>query len=97
MTVYKLVYQVGIANVFRASKPDSEGASWHYDRVRQSDYHSCESFCAGLIEAGATVSVWHHDVAGDVSDPHESWSEGPGDLWREYKSPPIHALYATLE
>ena len=93
---YYLVYQCGIANVFRCTVAQ-RGTSPHYERVMQGAYMTVELFCCGLIEAGAEVSVWHSDVAGDVLDcPQGPWQEGPGGLWREKKAPPGLALYADV-
>jgi hypothetical protein len=80
---YALVYQVGIANVFRLG---TEGEAETSTRVRQDAYKACEVFCAGLIEAGKTVLVFHCDQAGDVANGE--WSGGAGDLWEDKKAPP---------
>lgn len=96
-TNYHLVYQCGIANVFRCSKAESEGSSIRYERLLQGDYRTAETFCRGLLETGAAVSVWHSDVAGDVLlCPCGPWQEGPGGLWREKKFPPRTAKYADV-
>ena len=93
MRGYNLVYQCGLANVFRHEKTESEGASWRYTRLVQGTYETAERYCCGLLEAGASVSVWHSDVAGDclVMQP---WREGAGELWAERKTPPKGASYS---
>jgi hypothetical protein len=71
---YHLVYQCGIANVFRGGK-----------RVLQGAYSGCEYYCMGLLEAGKKVSVWHCDQA-DINGAE--WEKGAGDLWADHKEPP---------
>jgi hypothetical protein len=77
---YVLVYQVGIANVFKLNP---------FVRVLQHAYRPCEHFCSGLIEAGKVVGVSHCDMAGDVAHLRDKWKDGAGDLWIEKKYPPI--------
>jgi hypothetical protein len=74
-----LVYQGGLANVFRVG-------GGRPVRLLQADYHSCEMFCRGALEAGRPVRVFHADVAGDCLTAE--WADGPGDLWAERKHPP---------
>ena len=96
-TRYDLVYQCGIANVFRVTVPfPGQAQTPHYVRLLQADYRACEWYCQGLIEAGAEVSVWHSDVAGDVLlCPLGPWEMGRGELWADKKNPPIKAAYAA--
>jgi hypothetical protein len=75
-----LVYQVGLANVFRVG-------GGRPVRLLQADYHSCEMFCRGAREAGWPVLVFHADVAGDCASA--DWHSSPGDLWADRKHPPI--------
>jgi len=75
-----LVYQVGLANVFRVG-----GA--RPVRLLQADYHSWEMFCRGALVAGWPVQVFHADVAGDCLTAERA--DGPGDLWRDRKHPSI--------
>lgn len=77
---FHLVYQVGIANVFDES----------FTRVMQHAYSPCEWYCKGAAQAGATIRVFHCDVAGDCTHGH--WKAGPGELWIEAKNPPKSAL-----
>jgi hypothetical protein len=84
---YALVYQAGIANVFRLR---TAGEAEVRERVRQDAYAPCEAFCAGLLEAGQTVLVFHSDHAGDVTNAE--WSGGAGDLWTDRKHPPRRSV-----
>jgi hypothetical protein len=94
---YDLVYQCGIANVFRVNVPfPGQAQTPTYTRIMQHAYEPCERFCAGLIEAGAEVAVWHSDSAGDVLlCPYGPWQMGKGGLWADKKNPPIKAAYAN--
>ncbi len=78
-----LVYQVGLANVFQLAV----GGGGREQRVMQADYRSCELYVRGMRDAGAEVHVYHCDAAGDIA--HLLWADGPGDLWREKKHPPV--------
>jgi hypothetical protein len=79
-----LVYQVGIANVFKVDRfsrrPERRGAT----RLLQLDFRSCAWFARGLAAAGAEVRTAHADVAGDIRNV--PWSPGKGDLWADKKS-----------
>lgn len=86
---YALVYQAGIANVFRIGNDldphgeDTVVADDQYPtRIRQGAFSSCEDFCAGLVERGAKVYALHCNMAGDVAFQNWSWdlSEAP---WNE--------------
>lgn len=89
MSNLALVYQSGLANVFTiTAEPGSP------QRILQSDYHTCETFCRGAKWGGWPIAVYHVDVAGDCSQA--DWNEGPGDLWREHKRPPLGAMHADL-
>jgi hypothetical protein len=91
MREYVLLYQVGIANVFRVPALDRDAIEQGPARVYQSDYRSAEVFCAGLIESGASVKVQHCDLAGDALLHVAKWADGCGELWRDQKCPPIMA------
>jgi hypothetical protein len=80
--VFQLVYQCGIANVFKQINPLARGL-----RVLQASYRDCEMFIAGAREAGARTEVFHCDRAGDVAQM--DWDEGSGELWADGKHPPI--------
>lgn len=73
---YVLVYQAGIANVFRVNAftvahPIKRNAV----RVVQSTFRPCEWFCRGLAAAGAEVRVAACNMAGDIAQ--QTWT---GDL-----------------
>jgi hypothetical protein len=76
---YALVYQCGLANVFRMGEGPPR-------RVLQHAFGHCETFCRGLVEAGCVVRVYHADVAGDCV--LAGWAEGPGEMFADAKSPP---------
>lgn len=76
-----LVYQSGMANVC------SGDAVTNVLRLYQGDYRGAENFAAGMVAAGATLSVWHCDTCGDIVSLVENWQEGPGELWAEKKRP----------
>jgi len=63
-----LVYQAGIANVFRVGAFNSLSAKrGETIRLRQADFRSCASFAAGAAEAGADVRTYFCNMAGDIS------------------------------
>ena len=65
-SIYFLVYQAGIANVFKADVRHENSFNNHRS-IGQSDFKSAESFCRGLREAGATVKVAWDNSAGDIT------------------------------
>ncbi len=78
---FALVYQCGIANVFKTGQD-------YPQRVLQGAFTECESFCRGLLQAGCVVSVYHADMAGDCSSLIH-WARGAGDMLADGKNPPI--------
>jgi hypothetical protein len=74
-----IVYQCGIANVFRPSG----------QRVYQGDFRTAEAMLRGAQLCGASVKVYHCDVAGDVATVEDQWQPGPGEMFGESKRPPI--------
>jgi hypothetical protein len=78
MTRAILVYQVGIANVFKIT-------NGFRTRLRQGDYRSCEDFYAGMLAAGMRGSVMHCDEVGDIALRYQEWDLGAGSLWSESK------------
>src|SRR6185503_18006162 len=82
---FTLLYQVGIANVFR-----SESIS-NPQRVYQGDYRSAELICHGALLAGADLEVMHYDMEGDAllagKDGWPQWMSGKGSLFSESKHP----------
>lgn len=82
--VYALVYQNGIANVFHMV--DGKDPR----RVTQHAFSVCESFCAGLIESGHKVELYHCDILGDCA--REDWRHGKGEVFGDRKHPPKGAV-----
>ena len=70
---YVLVYQAGIANVFRVSCFNLSPYGRDAVRVRQADFRSCEAFARGLAEAGALVHSAACNAAGDIADA--AWTD----------------------
>ena len=85
-----LLYQCGIANVFRVNRFKRTAEGRNAVRLLQSDYHSCASFAAGAAAAGAMVRTEHCDLAGDVTDA--PWNAGRGDLWQDAKRAVGHTV-----
>jgi hypothetical protein len=55
-----LVYQAGIANVFRVTRTST-------DRIMQSDFTTCENYVRGLRDAGVNLTVAWCNMAGDIA------------------------------
>lgn len=68
-TYYALVYQSGIANVFKCQiHPRQTNAdSSKRQRVLQGDFRQCGNFCFGLAEMGARIVPAWCNQAGDIS------------------------------
>lgn len=73
-----LVYQAGLANVFRVTSFNLSDYGRDARRIMQSDFKSCERFATGCGYAGAIVKVAACNQAGDVTKA--PWSE---DLERQ--------------
>ncbi len=71
---FVLLYQVGIANLFRNGK-----------LLFQGTYSRAEDMARGAKLAGADVDVMHWDGAGDALLFRDAWTDGPGDLWEGHK------------
>jgi hypothetical protein len=69
---YMLVYQAGLANVFRVSAYNLADYGRDALRVMQADFRSCETFARGLVEAGAGVKSAACNRAGDIIK--ETWT-----------------------
>ena len=67
-----LVYQAGIANVFRVTSFNLSDYGRDAKRIMQSDFRSCEQFAIGCGYSGAIVKVAACNQAGDIS--RASWS-----------------------
>ena len=67
-----LVYQAGLANVFRVTSFNL--ADYGRDAVRlvQADFRTCENFAHGMGCAGAIVRTAHCNQAGDIAQAR--WS-----------------------
>ena len=65
---YALVYQAGIANVFRVNCFNQANYGRNATRILQLDFHTCEMFCTGLMEAGAKVARFYCNQAGDITN-----------------------------
>lgn len=91
MRRYFLVYQAGIANVFKAYEtPD--GSYDCFLRIMQDAFQPCENFCRGLIEAKYPVEVWSCNRAGDIANVE--WTKGLNDCpFRDQARPPRDALF----
>jgi hypothetical protein len=81
-STFHLVYQAGIANVFK----ETDGQRV---RVLQHAFEACEWFCHGVIATGATVKIWHANVAGDIA--LADWTPGPGGPFADRQRPPVGA------
>jgi hypothetical protein len=51
-------------------------------------------FARGLLAGGVPVEVKHCDQPGKVLLFEKEWSDGPGELWADKKSPPWSAFRA---
>lgn len=72
-----LVYQAGIANVFKVDR-FSLGCRDRFGlRLMQADFRSCEMFAHGLGVAGAVVLTASCNQAGDIINAE--WVEGLDD------------------
>jgi len=76
MPTFCLVYQGGMANLFRCTHNDRQ-------RVAQGDFRTCEDMAMGAHLAGAEVGVFHCDMAGDIR--WQVWEPDCGDLFRQAK------------
>ena len=64
-TTYYLVYQGGIANVF---KDVFSTTTITKTRILQDNFNNCEFFCRGLLQGGQVVRVAWCNEAGDIID-----------------------------
>ena len=65
-TKYCLVYQAGIANIFKVKCFNLADFGRNAKRILQADFRTCENFARGLVEAGCTVKSCHCNKAGDI-------------------------------
>jgi hypothetical protein len=75
MSKIYLVYQVGLANVFKDGR----------ERLYQGSYEDCLTFASGCAAMGASVRTFHCERAGDIAInlPPFEWQPGKGDLWAD--------------
>jgi hypothetical protein len=86
---FVLVYQSGIANLFRVPSFDgyTEGAN---QRVYQGEFRTAEAMARGAILAGAQVRVASCNHAGDIAE--SVWAQGLSDCpFRDVARPPVSA------
>lgn len=62
-----LVYQAGIANVFKVETFNLHGVDSGRERILQGDFRTCENFAKGLAFAGWSVGSVGCNKAGDVT------------------------------
>lgn len=55
-------------------------------RLKQGSFVACEDFCRGAKAAGATVEMWHCNMAGDAGKVQSEWIRGPGEGFADSKS-----------
>lgn len=61
-----LVYQAGIANVFKVESFNFRVFGREAKRLLQSDFKTCEAFARGLGAAGTLVATGACNMAGDI-------------------------------
>jgi hypothetical protein len=61
-----LVYQAGIANVFRVRSFNQADYGRDAERIMQHDFRTCENFARGLAYAGFAVTTMHCNQCGDI-------------------------------
>jgi hypothetical protein len=82
-----LVYQNGIANLFRVPSFESytEGAN---ERVYQGSFSAAENMARGAMLAGAEVRIASCNRAGDIAEL--VWAQGMSDCpFRDQANPPL--------
>ena len=84
-----LVYQVGIANVFRVTSFNLADYGRNAVRLKQSDFRTCESFSLDMAAAGAIVRSAQCNQAGDIA--RAQWSETLGDAPFSESQHPVKA------
>jgi hypothetical protein len=67
-----LVYQAGIANVFRVNEFHLDASERTAHRLFQGDFRGAVCFVEGAASAGANVKTAHCNLAGDIASA--SWS-----------------------
>ena len=83
-----LVYQAGIANVFRVTSFNMSNYGRDAARLVQADFRTCENIARGLQMAGVTVRVASCNRAGDIAEAQ--WTSGLDDCpFRDNARPPF--------
>jgi hypothetical protein len=72
-----IVYQSGIANVFRVTSFNMADYGREAARLIQADFRTCENFARGLRAAGVTIRVGSCNQAGDIAN--SLWTAGVED------------------
>ena len=70
---FMLVYQVGIANLFRVQSFNLADYGREAVRVYQGDFRTAEAMARGALLAGAGVRVAACNEAGDIAE--RTWSD----------------------
>jgi hypothetical protein len=75
-TFIMLVYQHGLANVFKVDALNLADFGRNAKQLWQGSYGTCMDFVLGMAEMGAVVRTAHCDQAGDITHAH--WNDGIG-------------------
>jgi hypothetical protein len=73
-----LVYQAGIANVFKVQSFNLADYGRDAIRLVQGDFESCKWYARGVKKAGWTVKVLGCNMAGDIT--HMLWTDNLEEL-----------------
>lgn len=89
---YFLVYQAGIANVFRVRSANLAPYGRDAERIIQLDFKTCENVARGLALGGHIVHTAHCNECGDIVD--RTWSEDLDEApFRESMNPVYQTKY----
>lgn len=75
--IFALVYQAGIANIFRIAKLSPYAESRKAERIKQGCFDECFNVAVGLGIGGHKVRTFSCNVAGDCAGG--SWAPGLDD------------------
>lgn len=81
--IHFIVYQGGIANVFKVN----QNKPYNRTRLMQSAFSACENYCRGLRGAGATVKAAWCNRAGDIANV--PWSV------THFDNAPLHDVFSV--
>ncbi len=79
-----LVYQCGIANVFKVACFNLAAYGRDALRLYQGDYRGAMMFAQGAGAVGACIRTAHCEEAGDIAGAH--WTDGKGDMWEDKRA-----------